>query len=166
MNATEPRVLVATASKHGATHEIGEAVAGTLREHGVDATWSPTGEVNNLEAFDAYVIGSAVYVGHWLDEAKTFVEGHAADLSAKPTWLFSSGPIGDPPRPNEPEAVNVGDLLEATGAKGHRLFAGKIDKSKLGFGERAVMRAVRAAEGDYRNWSEIRSWCEEIAAAL
>jgi hypothetical protein len=28
------------------------------------------------------------------------------------------------------------------------------------------MRAVRAAEGDYRDWSEIRSWSEEIAATL
>jgi menaquinone-dependent protoporphyrinogen oxidase len=94
------------------------------------------------------------------------VEKHAATLAAKPTWLFSSGPIGDPPRPNDSEAVNVDDVLAATDAKEHRVFAGKVDKSKLGFGERAVMRAVRAAQGDYRDWSEIRSSSEEIAAAL
>jgi hypothetical protein len=37
----------------------------------------------------------------------------------------------------------------ATKARGHRLFAGKIDKSKLGFGERALMVALRVREGDF-----------------
>jgi menaquinone-dependent protoporphyrinogen oxidase len=165
MNGPQPRILVATASKHGATHEVGEEIARALREQGVD-TWSPAEDVGDAEAFDGFVVGSVVYVGHWLDPVKKFVEKHAATLAGKPTWLFSSGPIGDPPRPNDSEAVNVDDLLTATGAKEHRVFAGKVDKSKLGFGERAVMRAVRAAEGDYRDWSEIRSWSEEIAAAL
>lgn len=166
MNTPRPRVLVATASKHGATHEVGEEIARALREQGVDATWSPAEDVDDPAAFDAFVVGSAVYVGHWLDPAKDLVEKHAATLAGKPTWLFSSGPIGDPPRPNDSEAVNVDDVLAATNAKEHRVFAGKVDKSKLGFGERAVMRAVRAAEGDYRDWSEIRSWSEEIAAGL
>jgi hypothetical protein len=28
------------------------------------------------------------------------------------------------------------------------------------------MRAVRAKEGDYRNWDEIRAWTDEIEAQL
>jgi menaquinone-dependent protoporphyrinogen oxidase len=41
-----------------------------------------------------------------------------------------------------------------------------IDRSPLGFGERAVVRAVRAAEGDYRDWAAIDAWAQEIASSL
>jgi menaquinone-dependent protoporphyrinogen oxidase len=87
-------------------------------------------------------------------------------LSARPTWLFSSGPIGAPPRPDESQAVDVHDLVAKTRARGHKLFAGKLDKSKLGFGERAVMLAFRPVEGDYRDWDEIEDWARAIAGEL
>src|SRR5262245_49471492 len=31
-------------------------------------------------------------------------------------------------------------------------------KSKLGFAERAVVLTVRGAEGDFRDWDEIKAW--------
>jgi hypothetical protein len=36
----------------------------------------------------------------------------------------------------------------------------------LSFPERAVVLAVRGAEGDYRDWEEIADWAAEIAAVL
>jgi menaquinone-dependent protoporphyrinogen oxidase len=105
-------------------------------------------------------------MGHWLESATTFVESYSTALSARPTWLFSSGPIGDPPRPSESEAVHVEALMAKAQAKGHRLFAGKLDKGKLGFGERAVMLAFRAAEGDYRDWKDVEAWARAIAVEL
>jgi menaquinone-dependent protoporphyrinogen oxidase len=80
--------------------------------------------------------------------------------------VFSSGPVGDPPRPGESEAVDVKEIVVAAGAREHRLFAGKLDKSKLSFRERAVMRAVGGHDGDYRDWDEIRGWAEAIATSL
>jgi menaquinone-dependent protoporphyrinogen oxidase len=80
--------------------------------------------------------------------------------------LFSSGPVGDPLRPSESEAVDVKEIVAAAGARGHRLFAGSLDKSKLSFRERAVMRAVGGHDGDYRDWDEIRGWAEAIATSL
>jgi menaquinone-dependent protoporphyrinogen oxidase len=76
--------------------------------------------------------------------------------------------VGEAPRvPKAAEDVcNVDDILAATNAAGHRLFSGKLDRSKLGFPERAVMRAVGAQEGDYRNWDEIEAWASEIAAQI
>lgn len=160
------RVLVAAASKYGSTSEIAEALGRTLSEHGVEAEVRRVEEVEELEGYDAVVLGSAVYVGQWLEAARTFVQEHAEALGARPTWLFSSGPLGEPLRPREDQAVQIGEILEATGARGHRLFAGKLDKSRLGFGERAVVLAVRAAEGDFRDWDDIASWGAEIAGAL
>jgi menaquinone-dependent protoporphyrinogen oxidase len=160
------KVLVATASRHGATSEIGEAIGRALREHRLEADVKPPEEVHDLAGYDAVVLGSAVYVGKWLEPARDLVEKHADELCTKPVWLFSSGPIGEPLRPEPDDAVDVDALVSATRARGHRLFGGKLDKGRLGFGEKAVVLAFRAPEGDFRDWDEIRAWADEIAGEL
>jgi menaquinone-dependent protoporphyrinogen oxidase len=134
------RVLVTAASKHGATQEIAEAIGRVLNEQGVETHVAKVDDVADLSSYDAVVLGSAVYMGHWLESARRFADEHAGELAARRTWLFSSGPIGDPPRPEEAEAVDVDEIVAAMQAKDHRLFAGRIDRSKLGFAEHAVMR--------------------------
>lgn len=51
-------------------------------------------------------------------------------------------------------------------AKEHRVFAGKLHKSRLSFPERVVVLAFRATDGDFRNWDAIATWALEIADAL
>ncbi len=46
------------------------------------------------------------------------------------------------------------------------MFVGKLDKAQLGFGERAVVLAFRAAEGDYRGWREVEACGRSIAGEL
>ena len=159
-------VLVTAATKHGATLEIAEAIAHELNDHGVEADAVQPGGVGDVGAYHAVVLGSAVYMGRWVDPALAFVERHQAVLSSKPVWIFSSGPIGTPPRPEETKAVNVDEILARTGAREHRVFGGKVDSSRLGFGERVVVRAVGAGDGDYREWDEIRDWATQIADRL
>ena len=160
------KVLVATASRHGATDEIAAEIGRRLSDRGLDAVVVAVGDVTGLDGYDAVVLGSAVYMGRWLKEARQFVEAHSDELRARPTWLFSSGPIGDPPRPEEQEKGTTDEIVAATGARDHQVFSGKVDKGGLSFPERAVVRAVGAAEGDYRDWDEIRAWATEIATAL
>jgi menaquinone-dependent protoporphyrinogen oxidase len=84
-----------------------------------------------------------------------------------PVWLFSSGPLG-PPDALKPEGdpVDVESLCEAMRAIGHRVFAGRLDKKLLGFGEKAIVVAVRALEGDFRDWEAIDAFAAEISARL
>ena len=161
------RVLVTAASRHGATHEIASAIAAGLASRGVDAEARPAEELGSLDGYDAFVIGSAVYVGRWLEPAQRLVEEHADMLAAAPVWLFSSGPLG-PPDALKPEGdpVDVAALIEATAAAGHRVFAGRLDRKLLGFGEKAVVVAVRAPEGDFRDWEAIDDYAAEIAEAI
>jgi len=159
------KILVSAASKHGATAEIAKAIGDTLTAAGHEAVVLPPDVVTSLAGYDAVVLGSGIYVGHWLDAAKDLVERLGGELAARPVWLFSSGPIGDPPKPEE-DPADLPELMAATGARSHRLFAGLVDKSRLGLGEKVILAAVRAPEGDYRSWDEIRAWAEEIAAAL
>jgi len=161
------RVLVTAASRHGATHEIASAIADGLIRRGVDATARPTEDLESLDGYDAYVIGSAVYVGRWLDTARELVEANAAALAGRPVWLFSSGPLG-PPDALKPEGdpVDAAALIAAVAAEDHRVFAGRLDRKLLSFGEKAVVLAVRAPEGDFRDWDAIDGFAAEIAGHL
>ena len=160
------RVLVTASSKHGATGGIAAEIGSVLRDHGVDATVAPLEEIFDLTGFDAFVIGSAVYAGRWMGEARRFVDRHAEELATNPTWLFSSGPIGDPPKPEAGSAVKLDDVVAMTGAREHPLFPGRLDRSQLGFGERTVVRMVGAEDGDYRDWPAVRAWATAIAVSL
>jgi menaquinone-dependent protoporphyrinogen oxidase len=158
-------VLVTVASKHGATDEIGAALAGVLRDAGLAVTTSAPEDVSGVERFDAVVLGSAVYAGRWMGSASQFADRFAADLARRQVWLFSSGPIGDPPKPTEQPPAALA-LVERLGAREHRSFAGRLDRNRIGLMERAVTRALQAPEGDYRDWKAIRAWGNEIAANL
>jgi menaquinone-dependent protoporphyrinogen oxidase len=159
------RVLVTTASKHGSTEEIGRAIAEALNGQGVETGFLAPEDVISVHRYDAVIMGSAVYAGRWMSSMKKMAHRLAAELVERPVWLFSSGPIGDPPKPDE-DPVDVAPMIEATGARGHVVFAGKLDKGVLSFGERAIVAAFKAPEGDFRDWDEIRKWAEEVAAEL
>ena len=159
------RVLVTAASKYGATAEIAQTIAETLGKRGLEATVLPPEQVEEVGGYDAVVVGSAVYAGHWLKPARDLVGRHAGGLAGLPVWLFSSGPVGDPPKPDE-DPVDVADLQGLTNPRDHRVFAGKLVRRQLSFPERAIVSALRVPEGDFRDWTEIRQWAAEIADAL
>ena len=123
-------VLVTAASKHGATREIAEAIARVLDEHGVSAECVDLDKVGDLGRYEAVVLGSAVYMGQWLKEARSFIDWYAGELAERPTWLFSSGPIvGDPPKPDPADEAAGIHALEAAHAREHKLFAGKVTRA-------------------------------------
>ena len=159
------KVLVSVASRHGASFEIAEEISATLAASSFQTAVLPPDAVTSLDGYDAVILGSSVYVGHWMDSAVNLVERFSSEIKAVPVWLFSSGPIGHEPGP-EDEPVDVADLIAATGAREHRVFAGQVDRAKLGLGEKVILTAVRAPEGDFRPWEEIRTWAAGIAAAL
>ena len=161
------RIPVIYASKHGATAEIAEAIAEGLSRRGVEAAAISAEAVEAVDGYDAVVLGSAVYTGHWLKPARELADAQAGALAGKPVWLFSSGPLG-PPEELQPEGdpVDVAELTKQTRTVEHRVFAGMLDKGKLGFGEKAMVRAVHAPEGDFRNWQAIDAFAGDIADHL
>jgi len=167
------KVLVAVASKHGSTREIGSAIVDELHSAAIDADLRDVSEISSIRGYDAIILGSAVYMGKWLPEARDFPEHHRVAMSKLPVWLFSSGPLGE-----EDAMPHYGpkELAVATGdadVRDHHIFVGKLEPEGLGFGEKVAVKMVRAALGDYRapygdfrNWDEIRGWAREIAAEL
>jgi menaquinone-dependent protoporphyrinogen oxidase len=159
------RVLVTAASRHGATRAISHEIARQLRAAGHTAYALDPVEVDDLGGVDAVVIGSAVYHGRWMPEARNLVARLRDQLGDRPVWLFSSGPVGDPLRPTA-ETVDAASAGRQTHALDHHLFAGRIDESTLSRTERVRVRRLHVADGDYRDWDEIRSWTGELASQL
>lgn len=163
--AEAPSILVTAASKHGATSEIADAIAAELAAEGMTVTRLEPEQIDGVEPYDAVVLGSAIYAGRWQKDARRLVDDLAGQLETRAVFLFSSGPIGDPPMP-ETEPVDVAEVAAITSAVDHRVFAGALEQSRLNFGERAIVAALRAEYGDFRDWDEIRAWARAIASRL
>jgi menaquinone-dependent protoporphyrinogen oxidase len=158
-------VLIVAATRHGSTLEIAQEIAVGLATGGASVEIRGPEEVRSLLGFDAVVVGSAVYAGQWLSPAKAFVDRFLPDLQERPVWLFSSGPLGDPPLPAE-DPAGVKAIIDAARPKQHRIFAGRLNRSELGLVEKVVVATVRAPDGDFRDREAARAWGREIADSL
>jgi len=162
------RVLVTAASRHGATAELAVAIADGVRRGlggAAEVLVRRPGEVADVSDYDAVVLGSAVYFGHWLEDAHDLLLRCAVALWERPVWLFSSGPVGTPERP--PEALlDVDEELRLARAREHRIFPGRLERDRLDLAERAMAAALRAPEGDFRTWAAAAEWGESIGTAL
>lgn len=159
-------VLVTYASKHGATQGIAERIAQTLRHEGSEVDLLPLDAVRDVSRYEAVVIGSAVYYGSWLKTALEFVRSQRAVLATRPVWLFSCGPLGSEVHDTEQQPKELGELQASVGPRDHRVFFGALDAHTLSFPERMVVKAVRAPEGDFRDWNAIEAWATTIAMSL
>jgi menaquinone-dependent protoporphyrinogen oxidase len=151
-------ILVAYASKHGATEGIAHHIARSLNDAGKEAVARSVSDVDDLGAQEAAVIGSAVYAGSWRKEAVEFVDAHADELARLPVWLFSSGPLGEQVADEEEQPKQLGEMRARISPREHRMFFGALDAGRLSFGERMIVKAVKAPQGDFRNWDEIAGW--------
>lgn len=162
------KALVTVSSKHGATAEIGEAIAQTLRDANIYVATIAPDHVESLDGYEAVVVGSALYMGRWMGEAREFVQKNAVALGSLPVWLFASGPIiGTLNAPSEgPDTAEGLRLKELIGARDAKVFPGELKKESLGLVEKQIVKMVKSPWGDYRPWDEIRVWAESIVKEL
>lgn len=171
------RILVAYASQHGATAEIAERIAKVLTSAGHRSDLLGLPARVDVSGYEAFVVGSAVYMGHWRKEAMAFAREHWVALSEHPLWVFSSGPLGvraadvkgrdlrEVSLPKEAAALD-----EMVHPRAHRVFFGALDPHKLTPAQRTLRRFPSGrslmVEGDFRDWAEVESWAKEIAGEL
>ncbi len=164
------QVLVAYASKYGATAEIAEKISQVLQQSGQQTEVLPAKNVRNLTPYKAVILGSAVYIGAWRKEALKFLQVHDQELAKMPVWLFSSGPTGE----GDPVTKLQGwrypkelqPIINRIQPRDIAVFHGNIDESKNNFIEKWMIKNVKAPTGDFRDWSAITAWAEGIAKAL
>ena len=163
-------VLIAYASKYGATAGIAERIGEVLQRRGLGVEVMPARQVRNIESYRAVILGSGVYAGNWLKDAAALLRANEAALGHCPVWLFSDGPTGE----GDPSTLmkgwrfpqNLQPIAERIKPRAIALFHGAIDPKRLNPLERLVLKMVRAPGGDYRDWPAIEAWAAGIAEAL
>ena len=166
----DKQVLVAYATKYGATEEIAEKIGEVLRQAGLQVDVLPADRVGDLSAYKAVVLGSAVYFGQWRKEAVKFLKTNEVVLVEKPVWLFSSGPSGE----GDPVELMQGwqlpgklqPVADRIRPRDVAVFHGTVDVNKLSFLEKWVVKNVKTPIGDYRDWEAITAWATAIAKEL
>jgi menaquinone-dependent protoporphyrinogen oxidase len=164
------KVLVAYASKYGATAGIAEKIGEVLRESGLSVDVLPAERAGDPASYGAVVLGSAVYAGNWRKEAVTFLEANEAALAGPPVWLFSSGPTGEGDPVEQMKgwrfpAAQQG-IADRIKPRDIAFFHGAIDVKKLNLAEKLIIKGIKAPVGDFRRWDDISTWAAGIAAEL
>jgi menaquinone-dependent protoporphyrinogen oxidase len=177
------KVLVAYATRHGSTRGIAERIGATLSAEGLAVTVKSVEDAWKLTGYDAFVIGSAAYMGGWLNQAAAFVRRNRSVLAERPVWLFSSGPIGPDKVDKQGRDVLVAsepreftEFATTIHPRGKRVFFGALDADAepIGLAERMahgftrLAPAVREAMpfGDFRDWPAIDDWARSLAREL
>ena len=159
------KVLVAYGTTNGSTAQIAEAIADVLRKEGLTVEAMSARSVTSLESYDAVVVGGGLYAGRWHKDARRFVRRHARELSRRPLWFFSSGPLDAsaserdiPPVPGVRRAMIRLDVQE------HVTFGGCLEEGARGFIAGKIVSSGKG--GDFRDFSQIEAWAARIGSEL
>lgn len=154
--------LIIVDGKHGSTLEIANAIQRELSARGILTTVARPAEAPAPTPFDVVILGSAIYMGRWMESMRQFVATHEPTLRSKPVYVFSSGPLGDTKATTD-DIPDARTIMQKTGAREHAVFSGRLDNAGLSLAEKAVVRMVKAPYGDYRAWQDIAAWAARIA---
>jgi len=166
----ENKVLVAYASKYGATEQIAEKIGEVLCQAGLNAEVLSAEDVKDPIVYQAIVLGSAVYIGKWRKQASKFLKENEQILAERPVWLFSSGPTGEGDPVELLQGWTFPDALQPIAnriqPRDITVFHGDVDMEKVNFIERAMIKNIESPVGDFRDWESISAWAKAIANAL
>ncbi len=161
------QVLIAYASRCGATGEVAQAIGQVWCNQGMAVDVRLAKEVSDLSHYRAVFLGSAIRMGRWLPEAVDFVKKHQAALSRLPvTYFVVCATLKKDTEENRRKvAAYLDPVYEILKPANVGLFAGKVDFGKLSFLDRQIANMVKMQEGDFRNWDAIRTWATQMSPA-
>lgn len=163
------KALIVYATKTGCTEGIAKAIADTLRERGVEADVRRADEKPEPQGYDAVLVGSGVRAGQWHGAAKHWTTVNAHQLKQLPIAFFTAclTLVSDPDKTDEVRAF-TDPLIAETGLEPVTvgLFAGSNIPKTFSLPERLIMKAMKAPEGDFRDYDAVAAWARETAPAL
>jgi menaquinone-dependent protoporphyrinogen oxidase len=158
-----PRVLVVYASKKGSTQEVAQAIAIRLGTNGLRTVVQAASDPVDVRAFDAVVLGGALYMGRWHRDARHFLHGHRRVLATMPVAVYAMGPatleehaVASSLRQLEDALRSVPDVSPIAVT----IFGGVLDPARLRF------PFNRMPPSDARDWDAITAWADEIAGHI
>jgi menaquinone-dependent protoporphyrinogen oxidase len=158
-------ILVCYATRYGSTGDIARIIGKELEESGFHVTVSPISDVKDPGRYDVVVIGSPLYMGKWLAEARDFVSRFRHPLQERPVAVFS---VGYSLKDRTIEHLkSVEDALDAIRifitpvSEGY--FPGKVDPDRMSPADAAMVKLSGATPGDFRDEELVRSWAQSLA---
>jgi len=157
-------ILVAYASKHGSTQEVAETVASELAaEYSTVIDVQPAADIQDIDEYDAVVLGGALYMGRLHADARHFLSTHRRALANRPFAVFAMGPqtsgdadIAASRRQLDRALERVPELAPVSVA----IFGGVLKPSELHF------PFNRMDPVDARDWDAIRDWATALPRSL
>jgi menaquinone-dependent protoporphyrinogen oxidase len=168
------KILVAYASRNGATAGVAEAIGQTLAAGGVEVDVCPMTEITDLAPHKAVVAGSAIRAGSWLPEAMQFMRTHQAALAQRPFATFTvciTMAMKNQQQAREGVKGWLAPVRAMVNPVSEGLFAGVLDISKVPTRSDRIKFRISVMmgvwkEGDHRDWDAIRAWAGELPARL
>jgi len=158
-------VFVGYATRYGSTAEVAQKIASVLEKSGHVVEIKSLREVDDLDGYDAVVMGAPLFMYKWHRDAKRFLTSNRKALKKLPVAIFALGPTHDPHDEKEWQE-STGHLkkelekfpwLKPVAVE---MFGGKWAPEKL----KAPLRWLAGKEPatDIRDWEAIRSWANAL----
>jgi menaquinone-dependent protoporphyrinogen oxidase len=168
-DVTMSRILVVYGTKTGCTEGVAERIGATLAEGGAEVEVRRAEDKPDAAAYDAVVVGSGVRAGSWHGAVKQWVSANADALKSRPTAFFTAclTMAAEPEKADEVRAYTDG-LIAGSGVQpvDIGLFAGMNELARFSLPERLIMKAMKAPQGDFRDFEAVEAWAREIAGRL
>jgi menaquinone-dependent protoporphyrinogen oxidase len=167
-------VLIAIASSHNSTMEIGTRIAERLRVQPglgpVDVLPAADIPKETIAQYAAVVVGSGIHRGKWLSPARGLIHRDKAVLAPpKAVWAFSVGmPFDEKNYKDESEKVEQAVRTELPDIRGHMLFRGRMEKEDLPWVVGYIMSwfPKYCKFGDFREWDKVDAWAEAVGKEI
>lgn len=165
------KILVAYATSTGSTGEVAEVIGEVLRASGAAVDVRRAKKVKDISQYQAVVAGTGIHAGRIYGELTRFLEWHKAALPEMPVAYFVVCLAMHEPTAEHcqeaaaylnPLRVKFSDIEPVDVG----LFGGRMDFKSLSLPVRTIIKAMKAPEGDFRDWDAIRAWAQSIAPLL
>jgi menaquinone-dependent protoporphyrinogen oxidase len=157
------RVLVAYGSTRGGTAELAVMMANSLTARALSVDVRDAARVDDLDGYDAVIIGGALYNNRWHPEATELVNRFSLALRALPVWFFSSGPLDESAAGGDLAPIpQVRELARLIDIRSHMTFGGVLGRKPRGLGGLFSYGQV----GDFRDPHQVDVWVERLVHQL
>jgi menaquinone-dependent protoporphyrinogen oxidase len=165
------KILVIYAGNYDSTKEIAQFIAGIIGEMGGNIEVRSVDEHPGIASYDAVIIGSAARMDKLLGKTLRFARRRANDIRQKTTAYFVTCITmkNDTPENREKARGFLQPLCQIKEPVGIGLFGGKLEYNRIGFLWKTLARQDKTgtmAEGDFRNWEQIKAWATAVGDKL